>query len=518
MDICFTSTCLRVFSPNGSDEMEELINGLVACLSLVNLVACFSGVFLGTIVGVLPGLGPAATMALCLPLTLSFSPATGIIVLAGIWFGAMYGGSTTSILMNLPGEAASVITCIDGYQLGRKGRAGAALAIVAVGSFVAGTIGIIGLQIFAPILGTVALYFGPAEYLSIVVVAFVLLSNLATESVRRSSIMLGLGLWLSSIGISPMDGVTRFTFGLTDMTLGISFVPIVMGLLGVAEILNISMETYIEPVLTKVRFKELYPNKEEMRRSIGPIVRGSFLGFFMGLIPSCGFISTFISYSLEMRLSKTPKAFGTGMVEGIAGPESANNSSVMGAMIPFLTLGLAFSAPSAILLAALRMHDVEPGPLLFLNNSDVFWTFVAAMYVGNIMLLILNLPLVGFFARIALVKPKILIPIVCTLCLVGSYAVRNSFFDVWVMIISGVIGYFFRKWKYPPIPLVIGMILGPITENNFRKSLKIFRDDWFQFFDRPLAVIFLSIALAVIAYKIFVYLKGRSAPSGVNDF
>ncbi len=483
--------------------MEQLINGFISTFTWVNLLACFFGALLGTVVGVLPGLGPAATMALTLPFTLKFGASTGLIMLTGIWYGAMYGGSTTSILVNIPGEAASVVTCIDGYQMSRKGRAGAALALVAVGSFIAGTMGIIGLQLFAPILGDVALSFGPPEYLSFMVLAFILLSNLATESPRKGFLMLGVGLWLSTVGLAPLDSIPRFTFGLNELAMGIDFLPIAMGLFGIAEVLNIAVETYTPPIVEKIRLKQLYPNKDEMRRSIAPIFRGSVLGFFVGLLPGpCAVISTFISYAVEKRLSKSPEQFGTGMVEGVVAPEAANNSAVMGAMIPLLTLGIPFNAPAAILLAGLRMHDVEPGPLLFQQSVEIFWTFIAAMYLGNFMLLVLNLPLVSFFGRIATVKPKILMPIVSLLCLVGVYGVRNSFFDVWVMIFSGMIGFVILKWKYPVAPLVIGLILGPMTENNLRKSLMMYKGDITMIFHRPVSVIFLSIAFLFILYRL----------------
>ncbi len=483
--------------------MDQLINGFISTFTVVNLLACFLGVVLGTIVGVLPGLGPAATMALTLPFTMKFGATTGLIMLTGIWYGAMYGGSTTSILVNIPGEAASVVTCIDGYQMGRKGRAGAALALVAVGSFIAGTIGIVGLQLFAPILGNAALSFGPPEYFSFMVLAFVLLSNLSTESPRKGFLMLGLGLWLSTVGLAPLDSVPRFTFGLSELAMGIDFLPIAMGLFGIAEVLNIAVETYVPPIVEKIRLRELYPNKDEIRRSVAPIMRGSVLGFFVGLLPGpCAVISTFVSYAMEKRLSKTPEKFGTGMVEGVVAPEAANNSAVMGAMIPLLTLGIPFNAPAAILMAGLRMHDVEPGPLLFTQAPEIFWTFIATMYVGNFMLLILNLPLVGFFGRIATIKPKILMPIISLLCLVGVYGVRNSFFDVWIMVFSGIIGFVILKWKYPIAPLVIGLILGPMTENSLRKSLMMYKGDISMIFQRPVTAIFFSITFLFITYRL----------------
>jgi putative tricarboxylic transport membrane protein len=442
---------------------------------------------------------------------LKYGPETGLIMMAGIWFGSQYGGSTTSILVNIPGEAASVVTCIDGYQMAKKGRAGAALALVAGGSFVAGSIGIIGLQLFAPILGNAALSFGPPEYLAFMILAFILLSNLSGDSPLKGCLMVGLGLFVSSVGINPLDSYPRFTLGSEKLMLGIEFLPVAMGFFGITEILNIAVETYTLPMVKRLRFRELYPNKEEMRRSISPTLRGSVLGFFCGLLPGpCTVISTFISYSLEKRLSKAPQEFGKGAVEGVVGPESANNSAVMGSMIPLLTLGIPFAAPSAVMLAGLRIHNVEPGPLLFRTHIDIFWTFIAAMYIGNIMLLILNLPLVGFFGRIATIRPQLLMPFISVICLVGIYSVRNSIFDVWVMIISGVIGYFFRKWNFPIAPFIIGVVLGPMTENSFRQSLMMFRGDLTRFFDRPVALTFLSVAAAFVVLKIsFVLLRRR---------
>lgn len=491
--------------------LDLLLKGFANSLTMVNLLACFIGAFVGTVVGVLPGLGPTATMALMLPFTLRYGPETGLIMMAGIWFGSQYGGSTTSILVNIPGEAASVVTCIDGYQMAKKGRAGAALALVAVGSFIAGTIGIIGLQFFGPILGGAALSFGPPEYLAFMVLAFILLSNLSGDAPLKGFLMVGLGLFISSIGINPLDSYPRFTFGSDKLMLGIEFLPLAMGFFGIAEILNIAVETYAPPMVKKLRLKELYPNKKEIKRSVSPTFRGSILGFFCGLLPGpCTVISTFISYSLEKRLSKSPQEFGNGAVEGVVGPESANNSAVMGSMIPLLTLGIPFAAPSAVMLAGLRMHHVEPGPLLFQTNPDIFWTFIAAMYLGNLMLLILNLPLVGFFGRIATLRPQMLMPCISIICLVGVYSVRNSIFDVWVMVIAGVIGFLFRKWNFPIAPFIIGVVLGPMTENSVRQTLMIFKGNMTLIFDRPIALSFLSITLAFIVLRIsYPFLRGK---------
>ncbi len=481
---------------------DQLLNGFLNSLTLVNLVACFVGALVGTVVGVLPGLGPTVTMALMLPFTLKYGPTTGLIMMTGVWYGAMYGGSTTSILVNIPGEAASVVTCLDGYQMSKKGRAGAALALVAVGSFIAGTIGILGLQFFAPLLGSAALSFGPPEYLAFMVLSFVLLSNLSGEVPLKGAVMLFLGLFLSVVGINPMDSFPRFTFGWDELMLGIDFLPIAMGLFGISEILNVALEKYKAPEVRKIRLRELYPTREETRRSVLPVFRGSILGFFVGLLPGpCTVISTFVSYALEKRISRNPQDFGTGAVEGVVAPEAANNSAVMGAMIPLLTLGIPFAAPSAVMLAGLRMHNIEPGPTLFSTRPDIFWTFIAAMYIGNLMLLVLNLPLVGVFGRIAAIRPPIILPVISLICLFGIYSVRNSIFDVWIMIIAGVLGFFLRRWKFPIAPLIIGIVLGPTTENSVRQTLMMFKGNPLLMAGRPVAMALLALAVGFLVYK-----------------
>jgi putative tricarboxylic transport membrane protein len=424
----------------------------------------------------------------------------------------MYGGSTTSILVNIPGEAASVITCIDGYQMAKKGRAGAALALVAAGSFIAGTAAILGMQIFAPILANAALAFGPPEYFGLMVMAFILLSALSGDAPLKGAMMFALGFWLSAVGLSPLDSVPRFTFGSEELMLGIEFLPVAVGIFGISEVFVIGIQHYVKPIVKLVRLRELYPNKEEMKRSIAPIGRGTILGFFVGLLPGpAAVIATFISYACEKRMSKRPEEFGHGALEGVVGPESANNSAAVISMVPLLTLGIPFNAPSAILLAGLLMHNVEPGPLLFMNSPEIFWTFVAALYIGNIMLLVLNLPLVSFFGRIATIRPSILMPFITMLCLLGVYSVRNNFFDVWVMILSGIVGVFFRKWRYPIAPLVIGLILGPMTENSLRKTLMMFKGNLTNIFDKPIAIAFLSVALVVVLIRI-LYPLFRQTP------
>jgi putative tricarboxylic transport membrane protein len=495
--------------------LEHLLNGFSVAFSPGVLLACLLGVLLGTVVGVLPGLGPTATMSLILPFTLKYGPEVGLIMMAGVWYGAQYGGSTTSILVNIPGEAASVITCIDGYQMARKGRAGAALALVAVGSFVAGTLGNVGLQLFAPPLAQAALSFGPPEYLALMILAFIVLSSLTSETPLKGYLMVALGLWIGTIGIDPIEGKPRFTFGSYDLMSGIDFLPIAMGLFGVTEILTIGIQTYVPREVGKIRFRDLYPNREEVRRSVAPGIRGSLLGFFVGLLPGpAPTVSTFFSYAMEKRISKNPEKFGTGMVEGVVGPECANNSAVTGSMIPLLALGIPFAPPAAVLLAGLRMHHIDPGPFLFQNAPHIFWGFIASMYIGNVMLLVLNLPLVGIFARIATLRPAVLMPVVSIICMAGVYSIRNSLFDVWVMIITGVLGFFMRKWGFPVAPLVIGIVLGPVTENSFRHTCMMYLGDIHLIFTRPIALSLIVVAIALGAFSLYKREKLKHALGG----
>ena len=495
-----------------------LYNGFLESLTAANLAACFTGAVVGTLVGVLPGLGPTATMALMLPFTIPYGPTTGLIMMTGVWYGAMYGGSTTSILVNIPGEAASVVTCLDGYAMCRQGRAGSALALVALASFAAGTLGILGLQFFAPVLGNAALSFGPPEFLCFMIFAFVLLSNLSAGAALKGALMIALGLFVSTIGVNPMDSYPRFTFGSETLTLGIEFLPIAMGLFGLSEILTIAIEKYVKPELHKIRMRDLYPSREEARRAVAPALRGSVLGFFVGLLPGpCTVISTFAAYAVEKRVSKTPGRFGHGAIEGVVAPEAANNSAVMGSMVPLLTLGIPFAAPSAIMLAGLRMHNVEPGPTLFTTNPEIFWTFIAAMYLGNLMLLVLNLPLVGAFARIATIRPQILLPIISVICLVGVYSVRNSMFDVWVMIAAGVIGLALRKLGYPVAPFIIGVVLGPTTENSLRQTLLMFKGDAALLVERPVALALLGVTVAFLVYRFAAPLRGGKPALAIGE-
>ena len=479
---------------------EGLMLGIQTALVPTNLLACFIGCLVGTLVGILPGVGVSGTMALLLPLTFSLGPTGGMIMLAGIWYGANYGGSTTSILVNVPGEATSVVTCLDGHKMALKGRAGAALAIAAIGSFFAGTVSVVGLNFFAPPLAEMALAFGPPEYFSLALMGLVVLSNLSGSSTLKSFIMAFLGVSLATIGMDNISGTPRFTLGFSSLFGGIEFVPLLMGVFGIAEVIR----AFCQPPkgvssFIRFRFWDLYPNREEMRRSIMPILRGSFLGFFVGLIPGpAAVMASFASYGLERRVVNPPEGFGNGAVEGVAGPESANNSACGGGMVPLLALGLPFSPPTAVLISGLILHNVTPGPLLMQQRPDLFWGIIGSMYVGNLILLVMNLPLVGIFASIARVRPAILMPLVLILCMVGAYAVNNSFFDIWVMMGAGILGFLMERHGYEPAPLVLGLVLGNMMESSLRRSMIIFEGDWLGFFHRPISGTVLVLTLLVI--------------------
>jgi putative tricarboxylic transport membrane protein len=481
------------------DAFQGLIYGFGVVLSGSNLISCFLGVLVGTIVGVLPGIGPIGAMALLIPSTYSLGPTSALIMLSGIFYGAMYGGSTTSILVNVPGEAASVVTTIDGYQMARKGRGGAALAIAAVGSFVAGTLGLVGLMLFAPPLASLALEFGPPEYFSLTLLGLIFLSRIGSSSALKSFLMVGFGLLLGTIGMDAISGVPRFTFGSLELGQGVELVPVAMGLYGIGEVLIIAERITGIPELIKVKFRELFPTLAEWRKAFPPMMRGASLGFFLGLIPGpAAILSTFASYALEKKLSKHPEEFGQGAVEGVAGPESANNSATAGSMVPLLALGIPFAPPTALLLGALTIHGVQPGPLLMAKHPEVFWGVVASMYIGNAVLLILNLPLVGIFASILRLPQHMLMGMILLLCLVGTYSINNSFLDIYILLGMGVVGYILRKLDFDMAPLILAVVLGPILEKTLRQSLFYARGDAWALFGRPYTAFLLSIGLILI--------------------
>ncbi len=477
------------------------MNELFVALTPANLLACLAGSVLGTLVGVLPGLGPAGAMALVLPLTINLGPTAGLIMLAGIYYGAMYGGSTTSILVNVPGEAASVVTTIDGYRLARRGRAGAALAVAALASFVAGTFSVIALQLAAPVVARLALAFGPAEYFAFTLLGLVLLSNLSGGSRPKALAMIALGVMLSTVGMDPLGGTVRFTFDVTGAQAGLSFVAVATGLFGVAEVLAAAASPAPLGALTRVRFRELYPSRVELRRSVPPMLRGTVLGFLIGLIPGpSATIASFVSYGVERRVSRHRSELGQGAIEGVAGPEAANNAAAGGGMIPLLSLGLPFTPSTAVLLSGMLLMGVTPGPFLLRDHPQVFWGVIGSFYVGNVMLLLLNLPLVGLFARVATIPARWLMPVVLVLCAVAAYADNNNLFDVWVMVAAGLAGYAMRGLGLSPAPLVLGLVLGPLLERSLLQALTIGRGDvrelWASW---PAAVMLAGAAAALLA-------------------
>jgi putative tricarboxylic transport membrane protein len=493
--------------------LEGLAYGFAVALTPANLLACFVGVLVGTVVGMLPGIGPVGAMALLLPSTFALHPATALIMLAGIYYGAMYGGSTTSILVNVPGEAGSVVTLLDGYQMTRKGRAGAALAIAAVGSFVAGSVGVIGVMFAASWLADVAVRFGPPEYFAITLGGMLLLSRLSSASLTHAFVLVAVGLAVGTVGMDPISALRRFTFGSVQLSQGVELVPVIMGLYGVAEVLILAEEGAVRAHVATVRLREMLPTRAEWQRSAAPIARGSIVGFLTGLIPGpAGVLSTFIAYALEKRVSKTPEKFGTGMIEGVAGPESANNGATAGAMVPLLSLGIPFSPATAILLGALVIHGLQPGPLMISQRPEIFWGFVASMYIGNFLLLILNLPLVGLFVSVLRLPQHVLATLVLLLCLVGAYSLNNSLLDLWILVIFGVFGYALRKLRVDPSPLVVALVLGPMMEKTLRQSLFITRGSVVDLVSRPLTAAILLVPLAALLAPPIFRLMRRRAP------
>jgi putative tricarboxylic transport membrane protein len=489
------------------DTLQSLLYGFSVSLTPMNLFYCALGVLLGTLVGVLPGIGPLGGITLLLPTTFGMEPISAIIMLAGIYYGAMYGGSTTSILVNIPGEAASVVTCFDGYQMARQGRAGPALAIAAIGSYIAGTLSVLGLMFLAPVLAGIALQFGPPEQFSLMVLGLIILAYMGTGSVLKALIMILLGLTLAMVGIDHLSGFTRFTHGRVELGDGISFLAVAMGLFGIAEIL-INLEQTVVPEVIKPKLATLLPSREDCRRSLGPIVRGSGVGFLIGILPGAAhIISTFVSYAMEKRLSRYPEKFGTGQIEGVAGPEAANNAATGGAMIPFLGLGIPSTAATATMMVALLIHGVKPGPLLMEQHPEVFWGLVGSMYIGNTMLLILNLPLVGLFVNLLRVPYHFLFPAILLICFVGVYSVNLSGTDLWIMAIFGVVGYGLRKLAFDPSPIVLALVLGPMMEQALRQALIMSRGEFGVFLSRPIAAGMLAAAALLLLFHLFEVLR-----------
>lgn len=490
---------------------SNLLYGFQVVLEPTNFLYCFLGVLVGQIIGVLPGIGPVGAMAILLPATFEVSAVTGVIMLAGIYYGAMYGGTITSVLVNIPGEAATVITCLDGYQMARKGRAGPALGISAIGSFLGGTFSLIALVFLVYPLAEAALKFGPPEYFGLMCLGMTVVAYLARGSLIKATTMAVAGLILGCVGTDIISGRLRFEFGIPELADGIGIVPLAMGLFGISEILTNIERPLREKVLYTAKIKHLLPSRDDWKKSIGPMIRGSFIGFFLGILPGGGSIlSSFVSYSTEKRLSKNPEEFGRGTIKGVAGPETANNAATSGAFVPLLALGIPPNVVMALLLGALLMHGVNPGPLFVKQHPEIFLGIIASMYIGNGMLLLMNLPIIGLWVRVLRVPFQILFPLILLFCLIGSYSIRNSFFDIVVMLIAGIAGYMLRKFDYEEAPLLLAFILGPMLEQAFRQSLIISNGALSIFFMRPISCIALVLAIGLFFSNfIGAFRKGR---------
>ena len=500
------------------DVLHSLYMGFSAVLDGNNLLFCFVGVFIGTLIGVLPGIGPVGAMSLLLPATYKVPPLSAVIMLAGIYYGAQYGGSTTSILVNIPGEASSVVTCLDGYQMARQGRAGPALGMAAFASFIAGTLGLLGLMLVGPPLASLALRFGPPEYFSLMCLGLTILIYLASGSVVRALMMAAFGVILGCIGQDPDTGSARFAFGIPDLLDGIGLAPLVMGLFGISEVLSNIEQGMEHRDVFMPGIKRLLPSLQDWKESGKPVVRGSILGFLIGVLPGgSAVIASFASYAIEKKFSRHPDKFGKGAIEGVAGPEAANNAAAEGAFVPLLTLGIPPNVVMALLLGALMIHGITPGPLLIARHPEIFWGVIASMYIGNIMLLVLNLPLIGLWVQVLKVPYKILFPLILLFCLIGAYSVNNSIFDVAVMMVFGVMGYLMRKYKYEPAPMVLAFVLGPILENSLRQSLLISDGSFLVFFTRPIAAVGMIVTCLMLISSIVPALRKRRKAIPIDE-
>ncbi|UFJ42560.1 tripartite tricarboxylate transporter permease [Brevibacillus humidisoli] len=494
-----------------------LLDGFATALQWHNLLFAFVGVLIGTSVGVLPGIGPMSGVALLIPVSASITSglppedaaASALILLAGVYYGAMYGGSTTSILLNTPGESSSVVTTLDGYQMAKQGRAGAALSIAAIGSFVAGIVALLGLVFLANPLSEMALQFGPAEYFSLMILGLCAVSGLGGRSMTKALLMTVFGLSLGTVGIDSVSGVARFTYDIPVLYQGFEFLTIAVGLFALGEVFRTIHEKEQQSgSIAKVG--RIVPSRRELKQSAAPIMRGSLLGFFIGLLPGAGAtLSSFFSYITEKKLSKHPERFGTGEIAGVAAPESANNAASGGAMIPLLTLGIPGSGTTAILMGALLMYNVQPGPLLFSDHPKVAWGLIASMFVGNLMLLILNMPLVKVFAKIIETPSRYLLPIIIAISVFGVYAVQVNTFDLILLVVCGVVGYYLSKHDYPLAPLVLGLVLGPMIENNMRRALTTSNGDFTVFLTEPLSLVFLILAALWIGVPLLLKRRGK---------
>jgi putative tricarboxylic transport membrane protein len=496
------------------DVFHAIGIGFATALTLKNIIYCFIGAFVGTVVGVLPGLGPVATISLLLPFSFTMDITSAIILMAGIFYGTQYGGSITAILVRIPGEASAVVTCLDGYAMARKGRAGAALGIAAFGSFIAGILVTIALFLVGPAMSGVALAFGPAEYTALVLLGLLLVTQLSSGSQTKALLMVSFGLLLSTVGRDPIYGAERFTFGIFSIYDGLNMALLAMGLFGVAELLIMAEggAQNAAPVAQPTRLSDLLPNAADWRQSIGPILRGTGLGFFLGLLPGGGAtLASFSAYVVERRLAKEPQRFGQGAIEGVAGPESANNAAAQSSFVPLLSLGIPANAVMAVILGALLVQGITPGPTLIANRPDLFFGVIASMLIGNLMLVVLNVPLISLFVLLLRVPGSILAPLIIVFCVVGAYTLSNSVAEVVIMIGFGIAGYLMRKIDLDPAPLVLAFVLGNILETNFRQALLVGKGSLSLFYTRPIAAVLIAVSLALVVLQVTKALAQRKS-------
>lgn len=493
--------------------LENLATGFDEALSITNLAYCFAGVFLGTFFGALPGVGSLAAVSMLLPVTFYLEPTTALVMLAGVYYGAEYGGSTASILLNLPGTPSNAVTCLDGYPMTQQGRSGVALFATTIASFFGGTVGIVLLYSLAPMIVQWALQFGPAEYFAIMIFGLVAAATVTQEAPAKGLAMVAVGIMLGTIGADLTTGIARFDFGYFELHDGISFIALAMGLFGVSEII-LSIATNVDkPFIQKVTFASMIPTRDEVRRSPFPMIRGAGLGAFFGALPGTGpSIATFIGYAIEKRVSDRPEKFGKGAIEGIMSPESANNAAVQSAFIPTLTLGIPGSATMAVMMGALLIHGIQPGPQLMERNPEVFWGLAASFWIGNVLLLVLNIPLIGLWVRLLKIPYGILYPaVVCFIC-IGVYTVRTSAFDVVLVLLFGLAGYVLRLLRFELAPLLIGFILGPMVEENFKRAMLIYRGDFTEIMSRPISGTLLAMTALLLVWSVWVIWRARQVP------
>ena len=492
------------------EGLSTILGYAAGAFSASGVFYCFIGVLTGTLVGVLPGLGPVAAISLLLPMTFGMTPSDAIILLAGIYYGSQYGGSTTAILVRMPGEAASVVTCIDGYKMALKGRAGVALGIAAFGSFIGGTFAVVGLMLAAPLMAKAALAFGPPEYFGLLLLGILLVTSLSTDPPVKAGIMATIGLMTGTVGVDLISGENRFTMGALSLADGIGISIAAIGMFGVGEVLSNLTSRESKPVLVATKITGLLPNREDWRRASRPIARGTIIGFLLGVLPGAGaVISSLVSYAVEKKRSKNPEEFGEGAIEGVAGPETANNAATAGAFVPLLSLGLPANAVMAVLLGALQIHGVQPGPTFISDYPGLFWSIIASMYLGNVMLLILNLPLIGLWVQMLRLSYTMLFPIIFICCIVGAYSISNNKADILIMAVLGVAAFVLRALEYDVSPFIFGLVLSPLMENAFRQSMLMSRGSLLIFLERPITLSLMSVAVVLLLYPLWASRRSK---------